>query len=103
MDELLERVEQKKVWGKQGNVLVSIMAFVGDLIPIVEDLGDMNIAIECCKNFFDEKGLLVNSTKLASLKVPPVKGKKAMDTVTVTHRYWKEEPILSIDFEKLGK
>lgn len=88
---------------KEGNVLVSIMAFVGDLIPIVEDLGDMNVAIECCENFFDEKGLLVNSTKLASLKVPPVKGKKAMDIVTVTHRYWKEEPILSIDFEKLGK
>ena len=46
----------------------------------------------------------VNSKKCASLKVLPVKGKKAIKVITEIHRhYWKGQQIPSINFEKLGK
>ena len=46
----------------------------------------------------------VNSKKCVSLKVLPVKGKKAIKVITEIHRhYWKGQQIPSINFEKLGK
>ena len=63
----------------------------------------MKKLLQMCKTFFDEKGLSVNSTKCRSLKVLPVKGKKATKVITEVHRHWKGQPIPSITFEKLGK
>ena len=102
MDELLERIIQKKVGIKVGGEIIGVMAFTDDLVLLAEDPGDMTVLLQCSEDIFDEKGLSVNPTKCISLKVLPVKG-KVMKVITVTHRYWKGEPIPSIDFEKLGK
>ena len=63
----------------------------------------MKILLQMCEKLFDEKGLSVNTTKCASLKVLPVKVKKAMKVITEIHRHWKGQQIPSINFEKLGK
>ena len=103
MDELLERIVQKKVGIKVGGEIIRIMAFADDLVVLAEDPGDMTVLVECSEDFFDEKGLSVNPTKCVSLKVVAVKGKKVMKVITATRQCWKGEPISSIDFEKLGK
>ena len=103
MDELIEQVEQKKIGVKIGDNLINIMAFADDLVLITEEPGDMKVLVQICEIFFNKKGLSVNSTKCASLKVLPVKGKKSMKVITEIHRYWKGEPIFSISFKELGK
>ena len=103
MDELIEQVEQKKIGVKIGDNLINIMAFADDLVLITEEPGDMKVLLQICEIFFNKKGLSVNSTKCASLKVLPVKGKKSMKVITEIHRYWKGEPIPSITFKELGK
>ena len=103
VDKLLEKIEQKKIGIKVGDALINIMAFADDLVLITEEPGDMKILLQMCKKFFDEKGLSVNATKCASLKVLPVKGKRALKVITETYRHWKGQPIPSINFEKLGK
>lgn len=94
MDELIEKVEQRKVGIKVKNEVVGVMVFSDDLILLAEDPGNMTILLKCCETF-DNKNLSVNSTKYASLKVLPVKGNKAMKVITGTHQYWKREPIPS--------
>lgn len=79
------------------------MEFVDDLVLMAEDPGDKNVLLSDREKLFDEKGLQVNSTKCASLKVLPVKGKVAMKVITATHRYCKKQPVPSMDFEKLCK
>ena len=75
MDKLIERIEQKNVGIKVRNEIIGVMAFADDLVLFAEDPGDMTILLKCSEDFFDEKGLLVNSTKCVSFKVLPVKGK----------------------------
>ena len=94
MDELIEKVEQRKVGIKVKNEVVGVMVFSDDLILLAEDPGNMTILLKCCETF-DNKNLSVNSTKYACLKVLPVKGNKAMKVITGTHQYWKREPIPS--------
>ena len=72
MDELIERAKQRKVGIKVGKEVVGVMAFADDLVLLAEDPGDMSILLKCCENF-DKKGLSVNSTQWASLKVLTVK------------------------------
>ena len=60
---------------------MNIMAFGDHLVLIREDPGDMKVLLKSCEKFFDEKGLSVNATKCASLKVLPAKGKKAMEVI----------------------
>ena len=103
INELLERIEQKKIRFKVGDTLINFMAFADDLVLIAEEPGDMKILLQMCEKFFDEKGLSVNATKCASLTVLPVKGKGAMEVITEFHRHWKGQSIPSINFEKLGK
>ena len=103
IDKLLGKIEQKKIGIKVGDALINIMAFADDLVLITEEPGDMKILLQMCKKFFDEKGLSVNATKCASLKVLPVKGKRALKVITEIYRHWKGQPIPSINFEKLGK
>ena len=73
MDELIERVVQKKMGIKIGNEIVGVIT------------QEMTVLLKCSEDFYDEKGLFVNSTKCVSLKVLPIKGKKAMKVVTATH------------------
>ena len=100
MDKLIERIEQKNVGIKVRNEIKGVMAFTDDLVLLAEDPGDMTILLKYSEDFFDEKGLLVNSTKCVSFKVLPVKGKTV---VTDMHQHWKGEPMPMIDFEKLEK
>lgn len=86
-----------------GGKLVSIMAFADDLVLIVEDPGDMKILLKTCEKLSDQKGLSVNATKCASLKVLPLKGKTSMKVVTKAHQHCIGQAIPSINFEKLGK
>ena len=86
-----------------GGKLVSIMTFADDLVLIAEDPGDMKILLKTCEKFSDQKGLSVNATKCANLKVLPVKGKKSMKVVTKGHQHWRGQAMPSINFEKLGK
>ena len=72
------------------------MAFDGNLVLTAEDPRDMQALLKCCENFFNEKGLSVNSIKCVSLKVLPVKGKKSLKVITAVHQYWKGEPIYLI-------
>lgn len=94
MDELIEKVEQRKVGIKVKNEVVGVMVISDDLILLAEDPGNMTILLKRCETF-DNKNLSVNSTKYACLKVLPVKGNKAMKVITGTHQYWKREPIPS--------
>ena len=106
IDELLERTEQTRIGVKYLitlDTLINVMAFADDLVLIGEKPGNMKILLQMCEKLFDEKGLSVNTTKCASLKVLPVKGKKAMKVITEIHRHWKGQPNPNINFEKLGK
>ena len=103
IDELLELIDRKAIGVDINGQLVSIMAFTGDILLIAEEPGDMNTLLKTCEKFFDEKGLSVNATKCASLKVLPVKDKKSVKVITETHGHWKSQAIPSINFEKLGK
>ena len=56
MDELLERIEQKKFGAKIGNICVSVMEFVDDLVLMAEDPGDKSVLLNDCEKLFDKKG-----------------------------------------------
>lgn len=62
----------------------------------------MQILLEACKNFLDQKGLMANAGKSASLRVVPVAKKKVMKVITKVHNKWGSEDIPSITFQVLA-
>ena len=77
------------------------MAFAVDLALITEERILMEILLERCKKFFDEKGLSVNVGKCTSLRVTPVPKKQSMKVMTKHQQQWGEETIPSITFKEL--
>ena len=62
-NELLERIEQKKIRFKVGDTFINFMAFADDLVLIAEEPVDMKILLQIFEKFFDEKGLSVNERR----------------------------------------
>ena len=75
IDELIEKLKSKNIGVRINGTLLSVMAFVDDLVIITEENINMKILMEECKEFFDMKGLAVNADKCASLRVLPVKNR----------------------------
>ena len=63
----------------------------------------MQILLETCETFFDNKGLQANAGKCASLRCVPAGKKRTLKVVTEKHRQWGSEDIPSITFEDLVK
>lgn len=62
----------------------------------------MQILLEACKNFLDQKRLMANAGKSASLRVVPVAKKKVMKVITKVQNNWGSEDIPSITFQVLA-
>lgn len=75
LDELLEKLKQTEVGVKIGNSRICCMAFADDLVLITQERVHMQILLERCKTFFDNKDLQANAGKCASLRCIPA-GKK---------------------------
>ena len=86
-DELIEKLKSKNIGVTINGTIINVMAFVDDLVVIAEESIPMIILLEECKQFFELKGLAINTGKYASLNVLPVKEKKSMIGVTRIHRY----------------
>ena len=61
----------------------------------------MQILLERCKTFFDNKGLKANAGKCASLRRVPAGKKRTLKVITEKDRKWGSEDIPSITFEDL--
>ena len=61
-------------------------ALADDLVLLTEHRIHMQILLEECKDFLDQKGLMANAGKCASLRVVPVAKKKSMKVITKVHR-----------------
>lgn len=103
LDELLERIEKLNCGVKLDDMRIGAMAFADDLAIMAGSGGEMDILLNACREFFNEKSLTINAKKCASLRVLPVKGKKSMKVVTIVHRKWGGENIPSLTFNDLGK
>lgn len=101
IDELLEEVRKLKVGIDINQKLLCCMAFAVDLVLITEERILMEILLEHCKKFFDEKGLSVNVGKCESLRVTPVPKKQSMKVMAKHHQQWGKETIPPITFEEL--
>ena len=103
IDELIEELRATKIGIEVGGDLVGCMGFTDDLVLISQERIHMQILIERCKNFFDNKGLKVNAGKCASLRAVPSDKKRTLKIITETHRWWGQEKIPSITFKDLVK
>ena len=103
IDELLEKLRTMKIGIKIDKELLNCMAFADDLVLLTEERIHMQILIEETKRFFDDKGLMANAGKCASLRVVPVAKKQSMKVITTMHRKWGDEKIPSITFTDLVK
>ena len=63
----------------------------------------MEILLENCKEFFDNKGLNTNAGKCTSLRVVPVPKNKLRKVITKHHRKWGDEEIPPINFKDLAR
>ena len=77
------------------------MAFADDLVLITLERVHMQILLERCKTFFENKGLQANAGKCASLTCVSAGKKRTLKVVTEKHRKWGSEAIPSITFEDL--
>ena len=108
IDELAERLDATGCGLEIDGNIVSSMAFADDYVLLAKDSVEMNVLMNVCGTFFEEKGLAVNPAKCQSLRVLPVKGKKrSMKVLTRTHRWWKvnnqDVEIPSMTYESVGK
>ena len=79
------------------------MAFADDLVIIAEESIHMQILLESCKEFFDNKGFQANAGKCASLRCVPAGKKRTLKVITEKHPKWGREDIPSITFKDLVK
>ena len=63
----------------------------------------MEILLENCKEFFDNKGLNTNAGKCMSLRVVPLPKNKLRKVITKHHRKWGDEEIPPINFKDLAR
>ena len=103
IDELLEKIQKLNVGISINNKFLCCMAVADGLVLITDERIHMQRLIECCKEFFDGKGLIANSGKCASLRVVPGPKKKFMKVITKHHQNWGDEEIAPITFEDLAR
>ena len=103
IDELIEELKETNIGIEIRGTLVGCMGFADDLVLIAEERVHMQILLEKCKTFFENKGLKANAGKCASLRVVPAVGKKNLKVITATHRWWGQDKIPSITFKDLVK
>ena len=103
MDDFIEKLKLRNIGVKVNETLLNLMAFANELLLITEEFIHLKILLEDCKEFFEMKGLKVNTGKCASLGVLHEKGKRSMKMTTRVHRQWGTIDIPSINFEDLLK
>ena len=81
LDELIVRLKSLGIGIILGENLVSVMAFVDNLV-LTEHSFHMLLAIKECQRFLDQKGLKVNVGKCGSLRVLPVNEKSSIKVIT---------------------
>ena len=103
IDELLEEVLKLNMGVNIDHNLLCCMGFVDDLKLVTEERIHMQILIERCKKFFNEKGFNVNAGKYASLRVVPAPKKQSMKVITKHHRHWGDDTIPPKTFKELAR
>lgn len=72
IDQLIERLKKLNIGIQVGEELFCVMVFTDDLVLLREHRIHMQILLEEFKDFLDQKGLMANPGKCASLRVIPV-------------------------------
>ena len=89
LDELTEKLKSLGIGIRINDQLVSVMAFIDELVLITEHSSHMTLPIKKYQKFLNLKGLSINVGKCGSLRVLPVKLKKAMKGLPWTKGTWQ--------------
>lgn len=78
MDEFLKRLQSQRTEFLVGGHCIAV------IVLLTKETSHMNIALNECGRFFNQKGLRVKVKKYTSLMILQVKGKKSMKVANFT-------------------
>ena len=103
LDELLDKIERAETGVIVNDARLGALAFADDLAILAPSCAEMAIALNLCKEYFEERSLKVNANKCASLRFQRASRSKAVKVFEEGGSKWGNEIIPPVGFSSLPK